>query len=141
MAKLTIDCSNFFSFLAFTKPTIKLNGIQQHGTSWRLNTYEVQAGTVQITVSKPWFLLLPIPTCVAQASSTFDEQDAIVLKYKLPIFIFLPGSLSVVSQTKNTPVASTTIASAVVIPDICPQCKNPNTRKTRLCEWCGGQIV
>jgi len=26
------------------------------------------------------------------------------------------------------------------IPDICPHCKNPNTKRIRLCEWCGSQI-
>lgn len=29
----------------------------------------------------------------------------------------------------------------VLIPDTCPHCKNPNTKKIRLCEWCGNQIV
>jgi hypothetical protein len=29
----------------------------------------------------------------------------------------------------------------VNIPDVCPHCKNPNTKKVRLCEWCGNQIV
>ena len=140
MAKLTIDCSNFFSFLALTKPTIKLNGMSQIGTSWGLNTYEVQPGTVHITVSKPWFLLLPIPTCVAQTSFTVDEQDVLVFKYKLPIFIFLPGNLNLMSQTKNIQTARP-LASTVVLPDTCPNCKNPNTRQTRLCEWCGSQIA
>jgi len=28
----------------------------------------------------------------------------------------------------------------IVIPDICPHCKNPNGKKIRLCEWCGNQI-
>ena len=27
------------------------------------------------------------------------------------------------------------------IPANCPHCKNPNTKKIRLCEWCGNQIV
>ena len=25
--------------------------------------------------------------------------------------------------------------------DICPHCKNPNTKRIRLCEWCGNQIA
>jgi hypothetical protein len=29
----------------------------------------------------------------------------------------------------------------LTIPNTCPHCKNPNTKKIRLCEWCGGQIV
>ena len=28
----------------------------------------------------------------------------------------------------------------VIIPDICPHCKNPNNKRIRLCEWCGSQI-
>ena len=27
------------------------------------------------------------------------------------------------------------------IPETCPHCKNPNTKKIRLCEWCGNQII
>ena len=37
----------------------------------------------------------------------------------------------------NNPMPS----SNIVIPDTCPHCHNPNNRKTRLCEWCGNQIV
>ena len=29
----------------------------------------------------------------------------------------------------------------IIIPDTCPHCKNPNSKKIRLCEWCGNQIV
>lgn len=29
----------------------------------------------------------------------------------------------------------------ISIPDTCPHCKNPNSKKIRLCEWCGNQIV
>lgn len=27
------------------------------------------------------------------------------------------------------------------LPQTCPHCRNPNTSKTRLCEWCGSQII
>jgi Ca2+/Na+ antiporter len=27
------------------------------------------------------------------------------------------------------------------MPDTCPHCKNPNSKKTRTCEWCGNQII
>ena len=27
------------------------------------------------------------------------------------------------------------------VPDVCAHCKNPNTKKIRLCEWCGNQII
>lgn len=29
----------------------------------------------------------------------------------------------------------------IEIPDSCTHCKNPNTKKIRLCEWCGNQII
>lgn len=29
----------------------------------------------------------------------------------------------------------------IIIPDTCPHCKNPNSKKIRLCEWCGNQII
>ena len=38
------------------------------------------------------------------------------------------------NQSLNTINTST-------IPSTCPQCKNPNTKKTRMCEWCGSQII
>ncbi len=28
-----------------------------------------------------------------------------------------------------------------IIPNTCPHCKNPNTQKIRLCEWCGYRII
>ena len=28
----------------------------------------------------------------------------------------------------------------ISIPETCPHCKNPNTKRIRLCEWCGEQI-
>jgi hypothetical protein len=30
---------------------------------------------------------------------------------------------------------------ALIIPEDCPHCKNPNTKRIRLCEWCGNQII
>jgi len=27
------------------------------------------------------------------------------------------------------------------IPDTCPHCKNPNSKRIRSCEWCGNQII
>ncbi len=29
----------------------------------------------------------------------------------------------------------------ILVAEFCPQCKNPNTQKLKICEWCGGQIV
>lgn len=31
--------------------------------------------------------------------------------------------------------------TTLIIPDSCPYCKNSNSKKIRLCEWCGNQII
>ena len=43
----------------------------------------------------------------------------------------------------NIPIIDTMASNntQVIIPDTCPHCKNPNTKRIRLCEWCGNQIV
>ena len=33
------------------------------------------------------------------------------------------------------------ISKSNSILDTCPHCKNPNTKRIRLCEWCGNQIA
>jgi hypothetical protein len=43
---------------------------------------------------------------------------------------------------QNTPILpNQNIGQEIIIPDTCPHCKNPNTKKIRLCEWCGNQII
>ncbi len=48
-----------------------------------------------------------------------------------------------VQNIQNSNVVSdlNTTTNPTMIPDICPHCKNPNTKLIRLCEWCGNQIV
>ncbi len=48
----------------------------------------------------------------------------------------LDGQISTYSDNQNSNINYTTST----IPDFCPHCKNPNTRRIRLCEWCGNQI-
>lgn len=48
----------------------------------------------------------------------------------------------VVVYTPNNLVRNEkSIEQTLIIPDSCPHCKNPNTKKIRLCEWCGNQII
>ena len=28
----------------------------------------------------------------------------------------------------------------IIIPNVCPHCKSPNTKKLQECEWCGNEI-
>ncbi len=33
------------------------------------------------------------------------------------------------------------ISPDILIPETCPNCKSPNSKKIRICEWCGNQII
>jgi uncharacterized membrane protein YhaH (DUF805 family) len=45
------------------------------------------------------------------------------------------------SYNANPNGVNSTIPFETVIPEKCPVCKNPNTRKEKICEWCGSQIL
>ncbi len=40
-------------------------------------------------------------------------------------------------QEKIEPI----IINSIFIPDTCPHCKNPNTKKLNICEWCDNKII
>jgi uncharacterized membrane protein YhaH (DUF805 family) len=42
-------------------------------------------------------------------------------------------------QTNNQ--STNSFQEQLIIPETCPHCKNPNSKRIRLCEWCGNQIV
>ena len=50
------------------------------------------------------------------------------------------GGQAVINNSTNNNNYSQISNNVVNIPDTCPHCKNPNTKRIRLCEWCGSQI-
>jgi len=48
---------------------------------------------------------------------------------------------SVTNYNANSNNFSKISNQQVTIPDSCPQCKNPNTTRSNICEWCGNQII
>ena len=141
---MSIDCKMILSILSMVRPTITINGVKQEGASWReMNTYDLPPGQYHIRVSRPWGALMPIDTCVAETVINLRDQEMVTLKYKLPIFIFLPGTITMVSQIINPeipasrPAPSTTVSSGL---ELCPTCKNPNPNNAKVCEWCGNQM-
>jgi Na+/melibiose symporter-like transporter len=52
----------------------------------------------------------------------------------------VPASNQFYGQTESSINFQNSIQD-LKIPDSCPHCKNPNTKKIRLCEWCGNQII
>ena len=60
--------------------------------------------------------------------------------FLLGLIIYLIARKPLLSVNSNNIQQVTVNTTPLVIPDSCPQCHNPNTRKTRLCEWCGAKI-
>jgi hypothetical protein len=44
-------------------------------------------------------------------------------------------------DTYNQSSSSEIEEKIIVVPEICTHCKSPNSKKIRLCEWCGNKIV
>jgi hypothetical protein len=74
-------------------------------------------------------------------------QSLLMLGLMVLIYLLIRKQNSVKNNNilaKNTEFSDKTEQPAtenIVILDTCPQCKNPNTKRIRLCEWCGNQIV
>jgi len=69
---------------------------------------------------------------------TMDEA-----KFNAKYNILYMAATQMQAQVQNTAAPAPVAAPVqeIVIPDTCPHCKNPNTKRIRLCEWCGNQIV
>jgi hypothetical protein len=145
MSKLIINCKTALSFLSLIKPRIVIGGVKQPKGSWQQpNIFELNPGVYHLKVYLPSLFFL-IPTCMAKVQIEMNEGDSITFRYKLPLFIFLPGKLILESHFKaslsESVMKDKNSHQELIIPDNCPHCKNPNTKKIRLCEWCGNQIV
>jgi hypothetical protein len=74
--------------------------------------------------------------------------------YRIILIATIIGFFLIVSIQKNNPTAieianyvkmqcensAINSGESSKIPETCPQCKNPNSKRIRLCEWCGNQI-
>lgn len=143
MATITINCKWLFAFLDISRPTIIIDGVKQQNTSWvNLNTFEVLSGTHEIQVSRSRHFFLPIQNCIAKTMVNIDANDNIILKYSLPFFIFLPGKLTITSESKFTGIEHVQQQSnhySSASPALCPTCKNPITPESNFCQWCGSK--
>jgi hypothetical protein len=67
-----------------------------------------------------------------------------ILIIGLPLYLLERKKHPIQNQSQNNTVKqnfNNDSAGAIVIPDVCPHCKNPNAKRIRICEWCGSQIV
>ena len=74
--------------------------------------------------------------------------DILIILCIIILFIYLQRKLNSVKNNnilaKHSEFSEKTEQPAtenIVILDTCPHCKNPNTKRIRLCERCGNQII
>ena len=60
---------------------------------------------------------------------------------RLDKLIGLPMGKYLHEKCNSTIIKTENNNQNIIIPDTCPHCKNPNTKKISLCEWCGNQIT
>ena len=94
-------------------------------------------------------ILFPI-TILLMVLLPSEKSIMIILQFSIIVFIslwlisfFIEGNSknNIAENDINLSDMSSVNNDRIELPNTCPNCKNPNTRKTRLCEWCGGQIV
>lgn len=108
-------------------------------------------GVILLSLSVLFFLALSIPYTTNSEAFLFIVVGFIALILSIGSFLLSyrykkRESLSapLASQSAdNIPIIDTMASNntQVIIPDTCPHCKNPNTKRIRLCEWCGNQIA
>ena len=81
-------------------------------------------------------------------SSLWGPLNILIILLIIILLIYLQRKLNSVKNNnilaKHSEFSEKTEQPAtenIVILDTCPHCKNPNTKRIRLCEWCGNQII
>ena len=100
-----------------------------------------------------FFIILNIPIVLFLIASgtkrSHDTGDSGILQIILPIYIFI---LMLKKSEKKDNIYGLYIMPEIkaeknktnnenLIPQVCPNCKNPNTNRSTICEWCGNQIA
>ena len=100
-----------------------------------------------------FIIVLNIPVALFLIASgtkrSHDTGDSGILQIILPIYIFI---LMLKKSEKKDNIYGLYILPEIkaeknktnnenLIPQVCPNCKNPNTNLSTTCEWCGNQIA
>jgi hypothetical protein len=117
-------------------------GFPNYLTSWKAAYLLVDTGiqgkfTVQLSGKKvyvyPW---------VSPLLAILMGLTIIGLLFLIPFTTISPLAKEIANHVKencdNTDIQSVELSK---IPDTCPHCKNPNSKRIRSCEWCGHQII
>ena len=79
----------------------------------------------------------------AQSSSSAGLIEIIIILFLLFGGYFVRKGKKEINKEKNKykETSNNKVETLISIPDTCPLCKNPNSKKIRFCEWCGNQII
>jgi hypothetical protein len=102
--------------------------------------------TKKRNMSLVWVILLGIIGLIGLV--IFESIAISSLIGSIGLIIYLIARKPVSVNNINKPIIQNpqilpnqNIDQEIIIPDTCPHCKSPNTKKIRLCEWCGNQIT
>ncbi len=82
-----------------------------------------------------------VTSCIFICQKLIYGYEELIIGFLFFSSLFFAVCFALYVSAKKTDQVNPTSDNLSDMPDICPHCKNPNTRKTRLCEWCGSQIV
>jgi hypothetical protein len=119
-----------FIFAACT-PVIEINGIK-YKKSWGAHYFELPPNVYLIEIYAPYLMFRKCGANTIKINLNSGEQRHI--NFEMPLTTLSKGSIN------EIPIVQTTSQPQLLIPTTCPHCRNPNTKRIRLCEWCGGQI-
>jgi hypothetical protein len=97
-----------------------------------INTYR-DGSRIILDYSAGFYFLLTSIGCLFIGGLMINLQD-IFKTVKLQFQKLDKTSIPKVSDSKN-------FNDNLIIPESCPHCKSPNSKKIRICEWCGDQII
>jgi hypothetical protein len=129
---INVNYSPLAFIFALCTPVIVING-EKNSRSWGSNYFELPPNDYLIEIYAPYLMFRKCGANNIRISLREGEQRQI--NFKMPLTTLSKGSINEIQSSNNV-----SQQSQITIPETCPICKNPNTIKTRLCEWCGGRI-
>ncbi len=82
-------------------------------------------------------LLVLVPSRSERFLTGMFEFSSLICISLLVISFFVTENTKEENKAANNNIDQNQSA----IPDTCPHCKNPNSKRIRSCEWCGNQII
>jgi hypothetical protein len=113
-----------------------LNNSRMNSSLWIVFSIILTGFSIFFLIFPPFVFIIPI----FLLNKWFYTQYNIYRKNK-SIDTKEETELDEVNGDNNITQFSDNSEESIIIPDVCQHCKSPNTKKIRICEWCGHQII